>query len=468
MSAIAGLARGFASGAKLRSELDDAKERRGLMAMQKQQAQLQLDQGNEQAEARRFAAGLITGYAGGDEALGFVRNEDGSYDPNDPRNLSRYYDMSEQSAQRLALANNQNPQEAIAKVRELRSKGFQEGVNMAAGLYGLGDFAGGDAALKRVYPMIRDGQTFLGSAPVEGDPEKVALRYRVDETGEEREMITGRGELSNRLLPLAMNITDAANFNLNREKLEQTRTEFAALQDYRRAQLELEDKKLDLDGRKTDGLLKYYSQMGAAAITKANADNKSIDLQRTTQALNNQLGSVTTLLGIKKDFDPSRATDDEIRDHQNKLQLANTAMFLVNQGIQKNDLTIDATRAIQLAQAADTVPFSEIKRAGPNMFFTQIDGIRVPVAMTEGQYNQLRKANEPKTEQPAKPGIATPPAPPAQRSGRGIRTQPDPAQVAAALDAKMAEYQGLEGKSDRRSASRRATLERELKAAGRL
>jgi hypothetical protein len=476
MAAIAGFARGFAGGAKLRSELDDAKERRGLMALQAQQTQLGIDSETEKKGARAFAASVIKGYQEGDESLGFVRGEDGTYDPNNPANLRRYYDLSETSAAQVAVAMGQSPQKAVGEVRDLRTKGFQENVNSATNFYRLGDFTSGDNMLKKAYSMVNDGQSFLGSAPVEGDPNKVALRYRVDKTGEEKEKIFSRDELTNTLLPMALNAPDAALLNVNMQKLAQSRTEFDALQVFRKAELDLKDRQLQLDGRKADGLMRYYSQMGSAAITRANADNKSIDLQRTTNALNNQLSSVTTLLGLQKNFDPSRASDAEIADHRNKLDTANTAMFLIKEGIDNNELKIDAPQAIRLAQAAENVPFAQIQRAGSNMFFTEIEGVRVPLSMTPSQYRDLAKVNgvnldAPKPAQPAqpaRPGITPPPEPAPARSGRGIPTKPTPEQQAAALDAKMAEYESLKDLSDRRSASRRATLERELKAAGRL
>lgn len=417
-AAISGLAQGFAQGVKLKSDLEDAEAKRGLMGLQQKAAQQQVDLGDEQAASRKEAADVIKGYATGDTNLGFVRNDDGSYDPNRPENIARNYDLQEQSAARVALAHGQNPTKAIAEVRELRKQGFQEGVNQAAALYGIGDLPAGDAVLKKVYPMIRDGQTFVGSEPVENDPNKVALRYRVDKTGEEKTLVTNREDLSKRLLPMAMNITDAANYNLRTQELglrgrevDIKQQEVDNLQDWRKVQERLQGRELDIKDFSAQSLASYHNTMGQAALARAGTDRDMVNLQKQTQALNNQLGSVTTLLGIDKNFDPNKASAADIADHKQKLSTANTAMYLINQGISGGKLTMDATQAIQLAQAADNVPFADIKRDGPGMFSTTINGVKVPVGMTESQYSALAKANGAKADPaPAarQPGVSLP------------------------------------------------------------
>lgn len=403
MSAIAGLAKGFMQGVRLRSDLDDAEERRGLMKLQKEQARLQLDEGNEKKLARTEAADLIKGYQSGDDKYGFVKNEDGSYDPNNAANLNRYYDLSEKSAMRVAVAHGQDPYKAANEVRNFRKSGFQEGVNMAAGLYSIGDFAGGDAALKRVYPLVRDGQTFLGSQPVEGDPSKVNMRYRVDGTGEERSYVADRDTLAKRLLPLAMNITDAANYNLSKERFDLERKQGEDLKAYRDASLALQQGDLDIksrnaesESRKTDALIQYYGRMGQAALARATQDDKTINLQRETQALNNQLFQVTTLLGIKKDFNPSMASKQDIQAHDAKLATANRAQFLIANNIEKGKLGVDATRALQLVNAADSAPFSDISKVATDTYVANVNGFKVPISLTDDKYQALAKLNQPK------------------------------------------------------------------------
>lgn len=419
-AAIGGLAQGFAQGVKLKSDLQDAESRRGLQELQAKAAQQTIDAEAERAAARLEAANNIKGYASGSTDLGFIRNEDGSYDPNRPENLQRNYYLQEQSAARVALANGQNPTKALAEVRELRKQGFQEGVNQAAALYRLGDLAAADAALSKVYPMVRDGQTFLGSQADPNDPSKVALRYKVDKTGEEKTMVTSREDLATRLLPLAMNITDAANFNLNVQnqalrtrEVDLKQEEAKNLQSWREVQERLQSRELDIKESSAKSLASYHAMMGQAALARANTDRDSVNLQKMTQALNNQLGSVTTLLGVDRNFDPNKASAADIADHKQKLSTANTAMYLINQGISGGKLTMDATRAIQLAQAADNVPFADIKRDGPGMFSTTINGVKVPVGMSESQYGALAKANgvkpEPQaTNSPTASGIKTP------------------------------------------------------------
>lgn len=418
-AAVGGLAKGLAGGMKLKSELDDAEERRGLMGLQRKAAQQQIDEQDEKAAARSEAAGFIKGYAEGNTDLGFVRNEDGSYDPNLPANVARNYDLQEQSARRVALAYGQSPTKAAAEVRTLRKEGFQEGVNTAAQLYGMGDLAGGDAALSKVYPLIRDGRTFLGSQVDPNDPKKIALRYRLDKTGEESSMSTTLDEVSKRLLPLAMNLTDAANFNLNsqrvdidrervgieKEGLSLRRDEFASLKSHRDWTQRFEETKWN-DGRgMREAQINYYNNMGRAAVARASADLSAADLARTTQALNNQLGSVTTLLGIPKNFDPATASKEEIDNHNLKLGIASNAMYLISNGMKGGKLTMDAPTAIRIAQAAENVPFKDIKSAGSGIYYTTIQGVTVPLSITETQYKALERMNS-ETSNPATPSAA--------------------------------------------------------------
>lgn len=474
-AAIGGLAQGFAQGVKLKSDLEDAESRRGLQGLQMKQAQQQVDTGDEQAAARTEAANVIKGYATGDATLGFVRNDDGSYDPNRPENITRNYDLQAQSAARVALAHGQNPTKAIAEVEALRKQGFQEGVNRASALYGMGDIAGGDAALKQVYPMFRDNRTFLGSEINPNDPKQISLRYRDDKTGEEKSVAAPIDKLATQILPMAMNLTDAANYNLRTKEVglkerevDQKDTEIENLKSFRDQSLKLQGREIDMKGDYYKDLSKYHDQMGRAALARTAVDRDSVNLQRQTQALNNQLSSVTTLIGLDRNFDPNKADKAEIAAHKEKLATANTAMYLINQGISGGKLTIDATQALQLAQAADNVPFKDIQRAGPGMFFTNINGVKVPVGMSESQYNALSKVNGVTTAAPA----AAPAAKPAgiktpgnisvmetetREIERGLRTAYSPAA--------RAEQQAAEkANAEAQAAAMRAEQERQIAA----
>lgn len=422
-AAIGGLAQGFAQGVKLKSDMEDAEARRGLQGLQMKAAQQQVDLGDEQAKARTEAAGIIKGYATGDTQLGFVRNEDGSYDPNRPENINRNYDLQAQSAARVALAHGQNPTKAIAEVNELRKQGFQEGVNRASALYGMGDIAGGDAALKQVYPMFRDNRTFLGSEINPNDPKQITLRYRDDKTGEEKSVTAPIEKLSTQILPMAMNLTDAANYNLRTRELGlkerevgQKDTEIANLQDWRKTQERISNRELDIKDFSAKSLASYHTTMGQAALERTKTDKSMISLEKETRALNNQLGAVGTLLGLEKNFDPAKADKAEIAAHAEKLATANTAMYLINNGIKDGKLTIDSTQAIQLARAADNVPFKDIQKAGPGLFYAEIQGVKVPVSISQAQYDALAKANSPAAPG-SNPGVTAP--------GAGVKLDAD-------------------------------------------
>lgn len=406
-AAVGGFAQGLAGGMKLRSDLDDADQRRGLMKLQARQAQQQVDTGDEQAAARQEAAGIIQGYRSGNAELGFVRGQDGSYDPNLPENLNRYYELSRQSAARVANAHGRSAATAMAEVDELRRKGFAEQVNFATSQLGLGDFDGASATLKKVWSLTGDKREFVGVGLDPNDPKNAIIQFKAPGTDEVKTTSVPVDKLANNIIPYALNLQDSANFRAVNRRLEQDdqrlvndaarvqlgKDELKALTEHRDAMLKFESQKWTEGQPLREAQIGYYNNMGKAALQRASSDKTAADLARTTQALNNQLGSVTTLLGIPKNFDPKTASKTDIDEYNNKLNIANNAMFLISNGIKDGKLSMDAPTAIKIAQAAENVPFKDIKSAGNGIYYTNVQGYNVPLSITDSQYKALEKAN---------------------------------------------------------------------------
>lgn len=426
-AAVGGFAQGLAGGLRLSSELQDAEQRRGLVGVQTDLAKTQLSGEQEKQESAKFARGVTEGYVTGNVQQGFVRNEDGSYDPNLPQNVQRYYDLSAQSSARFAAAHGQDPQKAIAEVEKLRKDKFAEGVNQAAAMYGMGNLEGGDAALRRVHGMYNDGRKFLKTEMDPANPGMVRLNYQDEKTGEVKQSSpVALKDLSSTIIPMGLDLTATSNLILARQdrdlkerQLQLSRDEFDSLKGHRKWQEDFEAKKWTEGADLRSAHTQYYKDMGRAALMKASTDKSAVDIARTTQALNNQLGSVTTLIGLQKNFDPKLASKEEIADHENKLAMANTAMYLVSNSVKNGNLTIDAPTAIRLTQAAENVPFSEIKSAGNGIYYANVQGVNVPLPLNQTQYKALEKANAAKqpTAAPAAPAKAGISAPGAASSG---------------------------------------------------
>lgn len=425
-AAVGGFAQGLAGGLKLRSDLDDAETKRKLAGTQQQLAETQLKGEQEKQAAAAFAQSVTDGYYKGDDKLGFVRGEDGNYDPQNPANINRYYDLQRTSAARFAAAYGQDPNAAIARVDEMQNKKYVEGVSRAAAAYGMGDLPTGDEFMRRVSSLSGMTKQFVGSEVDPTNPEMVRIKYRGKDGTEQASAPIKLTDLANKWIPYALDPTASSNRQIQLKQLEQKDTEINDLRIFRNASVRLQGEQVDIDreklgiaregqkieAKKVDGLLTYYDRMGRAALARADSDKSAADLSRLTQSMNNQLGSITTLLGIDKNFDPKMASKEDIEAHNAKLGIANSAMFLVTSGIQNNKLTMDAPKAIRLAQAADNAPFKDIQRAGPGMFFVEFDGVKVPIGLSEAQYKLLEEANA-KTNKAATPaagrrGISVP------------------------------------------------------------
>ena len=420
-AAIGGFAQGVGQGLKLRNDLEDSEARRKALGVQTDLASQQLENEKEKAGARKEAADLITGYKTGNTELGFVRNEDGSYDPSAPENVNRYYQLSELSAARVANAHGQSPGAAINEVRKLKKDQFAEGVNQASALYNMGDLAGGDAALKRVYPLFKDGRDFLGSSFNPNDPKQVDLRYKDQKTGEERVYTTPLDKLANNIIPLGLNLVDASNRELASRKLEQenanTNRQLTIIDNhYKRAD--------ENDANKNLVTQQHYNEW--FTIQKANVANEAkkvglmsdqVGLQKVEAATSTALNQISTLVGFNPKFDPTKASETDILKQEIAGAKLQSAAFIQQQGgFDKNGFKVQSGEAAQLVQQAYAPEnLVNAKQTKNGMYYVQVGDTAVPViGFNEGKRAALQK----QLGQQPTPAASSAPAAPA----RGIST----------------------------------------------
>lgn len=417
-AAIGGFAQGYAGGVKLRSDMEDAQVKREFMGLQGQKLKQEVDEGQLFADLQKNMALETNNYVKGEGA--YAPAEGQQYDPTAPDVVDNYYNRLGAFAKQQAILAKKNPLEVDEFMNKARKEKFSERVMAATNMLSMGNPEG----LEMIKPQFK--QMFgvdMSNATYNQETDSFDIAYK-GKDGAEGTRSVKRQAFAEGLLPLALNPADAAKFAMQNKELTQKAAEFEGLTAYRNAQLKLEgrgldqkDRNLDIESKKTDGLLTYYDRMGRAALSKASTDKSSVDLARQSQALNNQLGSVVTLLGIDKKFDPTMASKTDIEAHDAKLAMANSAMYLISNGVQDGGkLKVTADQAIRMVQSAENVPFSEVKRAGPGLFYTEMNGMKVPVNMKESQYQALAKANASN----AAPGSA--PAPAAGPKAPGIAT----------------------------------------------
>lgn len=418
-AAVGGFAQGLGQGLKLRSDLDDAQAKRDYMGLQTEKLKQEVDTGKEFRELQTAMADETKNYASGLGA--YAPGEGQTYDPTNPSVVDAYYSRVGAMAARQAILANKNPLEVEEFMNKARKEKFSERVMQATSLLKAGDESGFEVLKPAYNKMFNDGRELIGGT-YNKENDTYDLRYK-DKDGTERGYNVGRAQLTDNIVPLALNPADAAKYHLQNKEMAFKEKELQGLQDWRKTQETLTNRELDIKNRnanteskKVDGLLTYYDRLGRAAIDKASTDKGLLALSRETNALNDQLTSVTTLLGIDRKFDPSKNDPEAIAAHDEKLARANTAMYLIKNGIKDGKLTMDSSRAIQLVNSAEAAQFSDIKKSGPGLYHVEIEGTKVPIGITDKQYKALAEANaksEKSVEDSRRGGIKPPEQKPA-------------------------------------------------------
>jgi hypothetical protein len=242
-AAIAGLAGGYAKGVQIKSDLEDAKENRGLKALQRQQAELELDRNKQLAQVRGQMSEAIRGFQGAD------LNDTQAWDAQ--ANALEGLFVQEASLAGLSTY------DALKNFRELRNNNFSEQVFAAAQFIERGDPAGIEMLKPIKNRFMPDGNMLMGGVYNKTD-DTWDLRYQ-DKEGNDRIISMPRAELS-RSLPLYMNIGDAGKLMMQRQLKE----------DDQNFQTGMLGKKQEFEGVQTDK--KLGVKVGIAAADRASQE----------------------------------------------------------------------------------------------------------------------------------------------------------------------------------------------------
>lgn len=285
-AAIAGLAGGYAKGVQIKSDLEDAKQQRGLRDLQKQQAELTLDREKQISDLRNQTAQAISGF------------QAASLDDVDAFN--NHYKTLENLVVKEATLAGKDPVAAFQSMETLRRDKFAERVFAANQMLQMGNDAGFEI-LKPVFNQhFKDGQMLMGGTFNKAE-DSYTIRYQ-DQEGNDKIMSLPRQQLMDNLLLKMLNPADAA-------KLMMRDRELAKTQEFEAGQL---DKKLTFqgeEGEKDRGLRRDLSaseirsrERIAAIESSGREDREDARLSRLTE--NDIRKNLPTAFG----FDPKYQT----------------------------------------------------------------------------------------------------------------------------------------------------------------
>ncbi len=198
-AAISGLVQGIGQGLKLRSELDDAEERRGLMGLRKKNEELDLE---TKTELRAIGTQL------GDEIKLFNQREDRE----SPEAIDSHYTNVGALMKRQAILSGKDPLAVDKAINDLRKEKYQEKIFAASRLLANGDESGVEI-LKPVYnKMFKDGNTLVGGS-YDTTNDTFTLTY-TNKNGDQVMRSVPRDKLANDLVPLALNTADASKLTI--------------------------------------------------------------------------------------------------------------------------------------------------------------------------------------------------------------------------------------------------------------
>lgn len=290
--AIAGLAGGYVKGVQIKSDLDDAKERRGLTALQKQAAELDMDQKKQMAALNQQI---------GDTVMNF---KPASMDDVDA--FDSHYNQMEGLLVKQAALTGKDPLAVKTQMDGLRREKYAERVYAATRLLENGNDSGFEI-LKPVYNrLFKDGNMLMGGVYNKAD-DTYDIRYQ-GKDGTEKIRSVPREALVKQFLPMGLNTGDALKLALrDAEETEKRRWEEDQT-DKDRTWKSGENQK-DRDSRAGIARMQVEGEVRAAGVRRSNAgDDRALD--RVERNFDDVRKGLPAAFG----FDPKFATPEKRAD----------------------------------------------------------------------------------------------------------------------------------------------------------
>lgn len=368
-AAVGGFAKGLAGGLKLSSELEDAEERRGLMRLQRESAQLQINRDREEEAYRREKKEMLNNLLNptqqapevpqiGDDGLG-IPPKPGIKGPSQP-GMFEGNNASINDLGTLTKLNNAitylDAKYGKIGVKELldgaqRYRALQqEGVLDAWQKVAAGDYDGAIQTFNSTGRFkLPEGTRFEARQEDDGfgAGRKITNYYAISPDGRE---VNYRDMMRNTLPPeKLMELDSATGYRIADLGLKRTAEENA----------ENRAKRLyDLTTLKYDKLIEEQRAQTKIALERlglAKDDAKYANIQR---GLLGAQADLTNLIITNKKFDPSMASDDDKKRHAAELTALGGAesIFQMNFDLNKGKAGLAPTQALDVWKSAARDP----------------------------------------------------------------------------------------------------------------
>lgn len=276
---LGALGEGFVRGIRIGSDLTDADTRRGLVDMQKKQAQLALDRDTQMADLSKQLGQEFVDYRDGTGA--YAPAEGQQYDRTSPQSADLHYSRIQPLLQQQAILSGKNPAMVDKELKELRKEGYAERVFQASQLMESGDVEGGAKILQPLYrKMFADGTDVKSVAY---DKTKDALSMVTVRDGQESVVEMPRGKVVDMLNYGALNPADAVKLKM-REKEKQADRDFESGQTDKKLKAEAEQRGLD---RKSREAISAADNASAERRTGISAEATRYSADRSVEARRN-------------------------------------------------------------------------------------------------------------------------------------------------------------------------------------
>ena len=200
-AAIAGLAGGYAKGAQIKSDLEDAEQQRGLRGLQQQQAELELDRNKQMADLSRQMGEAVTNFK--------------AASVDDSQAFDGYYNNLTGLLVKQANLAGRDPMQAVEIMENLRRNKFAERITAATSLLDTGNEAGFEI-LKPVYNRMFPDNNMLVGGIYNREEDSFDIRYQ-DKDGMEKVRTVPREMFTRAILPRALNPGDAVKLTAQRQ-----------------------------------------------------------------------------------------------------------------------------------------------------------------------------------------------------------------------------------------------------------
>ena len=270
-AAIGGFADGVAKGLKLRSDLEDAETRRGLVGLQKQEAQLKLDRETQMKELQTQLFQETKDWQGGQGS--YAPGEGGMYDPASDQAATMHYQRIQPLLEQQAMLAGKSPLEVRQTLKTMEQDRYAQTTMRAAQLVQTGDPSGIELLKGSYNKMYRDGRNLEGGT-FNPETDTFTLNY-VDKDGTTKTHDVKRDALANQYLLGALNPADAAKSMMRDRELKEGRA-FEGGENEKNRGLKRELNKDD------NAAALQRTQIGAAA-TKYSAD-RGVDARNNSRA----------------------------------------------------------------------------------------------------------------------------------------------------------------------------------------